>query len=163
MSDTNLLAQTRDAADLYPAIQSALDQIVGHKLFTLMAIDHGRGEAARIYTSHPAEYPVGGRKPLGDMTAWGKIVLQDRQPWIAYDSADIEGAFFDHALIAELGCASCLNVPVIEEDTPGGPRVIGTVNLLHGAGHYAPEHIEKVAPFAALLVQSFQDWADAAG
>lgn len=163
MTDAALLDRLRAAPDLYPALQEAMAEAVGHRLFTLMAIDHARGEAARIHTSHPEEYPVGGRKPLGQMTGWGRIVLEQRQPWIGRDMDDIRFAFFDHALIESLGCASCLNMPVIEAEAPGGARVIGTMNLLHVAGHYTPDHARRLAPFAALLVQPFRDWAAAAG
>ncbi|MDJ0631463.1 MAG: GAF domain-containing protein [Rhodobacter sp.] len=161
MSEKNLLAACRTAPDLYPALDDALDRLIGHKLFTLMAIDWPQGEAARIYTSIPNDYPVGGRKPLGALTEWGKIVLEGRRHWIARTAEDIRGAFFDHELIARLGCASCLNVPVIDAEAPEGPRVIGTVNMLHEAGHYADEHATMVAPFAELLVQPYRDWASA--
>lgn len=163
MTDDDLLARLRTAPDLYPAMQEAMAEVVGHRLFTLMAIDHARGEAARIYTSHPVEYPVGGRKPLGRMTGWGRIVIEARRPWVGYDMDDIRFAFFDHELIASLGCASCLNLPVVDADAPGGPRVIGTMNLLHEANHYAPEDAVRLAPFAELLVQPYRDWAAAAG
>ena len=163
MTDDALLARVAAAPDPYPALQAATAEMVGHKLFTLMAMVHGAGEAARIYTSHPVEYPVGGRKPLGNMTDWGRIVLEQRQPWIAYDMDDIRFAFFDHETIASLGCASCLNMPVIDEDAPGGPRVIGTMNLLDVAGHYAPEHADRLAPFARLLVAPYRDWVAATG
>ncbi|MEJ6393143.1 GAF domain-containing protein [Gymnodinialimonas sp. 2305UL16-5] len=159
MSEADLLATCRAGPDLFPALDQALDHLIGHKLFTLMAIDWPRGEAARIYTNMPDDYPVGGRKPLGALTEWGKIVLEDRQPWIAYSSEDIEGAFFDHELIAQLGCASCLNVPVIDTAATGGARVIGTVNMLHEAGHYNEQHAARTAPFAELLVQPYRDWA----
>jgi hypothetical protein len=162
-SDAALLERCRTAPDLYPTLRDALGEAIGHKLFTLMAIDHARGEAARIFTSHPVEYPVGGRKPLGRMTFWGETVLVQRKPWIGYTAEDIAQAFFDHETIAALGCASCLNVPVIDEEAPGGPRVIGTINLLHDAGWYAPEHAERAAPFAALLVAPYRAWAEAAG
>jgi hypothetical protein len=162
MSDDDLLASCRAAPDLFSALDAALGEAIGHKLFTLMAIDWPRGEAARIYTNMPQDYPVGGRKPLGAMTAWGRIVLEERQPWIAHTAEDIRGAFFDHELIAALGCASCLNVPVVDPDAPDGPRVIGTVNLLHEAGHYEAEDARRTAPFAALLVQPYRDWALAA-
>jgi hypothetical protein len=163
MTDDAILARVKAAPDLYPAMQTAMAEVVGHKLFTLMAIDHARGEAARIYTSHPVEYTVGGRKPLGNMTDWGRIVIEGRQPWIGYDTDDIRFAFFDHELIASLGCASCLNMPVVDEDAPGGPRVIGTMNLLDVAHHYTPDHAVRLAPFAALLVQPYRDWAAQAG
>lgn len=161
--DAALLARCQTAPDLFPALQDAMQQVLGHKLFTLMAIDWDRGEAARIYTSHPVEYPVGGRKPLGGMTDWGRVVLENRQPWIARTAEDIRWAFFDHALIAELGCQSCLNVPVADPDAPGGPRVIGTMNLLHVAHHYDQDGATRAAPFAALLRDPFRAWARATG
>lgn len=161
MSDEDVLAACRAAPDLYQALDHALDRLLGHKLFTLMAIDWTRDEAARIYTNMPQDYPVGGRKPLGALTDWGKIVLEERQPWIAYTAEDIRGAFFDHDLIARLGCASCLNVPVIDQEASGGPRVIGTVNLLHESNHYAPKSAVTAAPFADLLVQPYRNWASA--
>jgi GAF domain-containing protein len=148
------LARCEAATDLYPALDAALGDIVGHRLFTLMAVDHGRGEAARIYSNRPAEYPVGGRKPLGRMTAWGEIVLGQRRPWIGRTAEDIAWAFFDHPLIASLGCASCLNVPVID-----GDRVIGTINLLHAAHWYDEADAAIAAPFADLLIPPFRAWA----
>lgn len=161
MSKEVLLAECEAAPDLYPALEKALGQLIGHKLFTLMAIDWPREEAARIYTNMPDDYPVGGRKPLGALTDWGKIVLEGRQPWIARTAEDIRGAFFDHELIAQLGCESCLNVPVIDTEAQGGPRVIGTMNMLDKEEHYNEEHAILAAPFADLLVQPYRDWANA--
>lgn len=154
MTDAEHLAACRAAPDLYPALQQAMAATVGHRLFTLMAIDWARGEAARIYSSHPVEYPVGGRKPLGQMTDWGRVVLEQRQPWIGRTAEDIRWAFFDHALIASLGCESCVNVPVID-----GERVIGTMNLLDRAHAYDAAAAARAAPFAALLVPAFRAWA----
>lgn len=142
------------ASDMNAALQQALGALVGHRLFTIMAIDPARGEAARIHTSHPDAYPVGGRKALGRMTGWGAHVLQGRQPWIGRNAADIEWAFFDHQTIAALGCASCLNVPVLD-----GDAVLGTINLLHRAGWYEDRHAAIAAPFAALLVPALRAWA----
>ena len=159
MTEAALLAACRTAPDLYPALEDALGRLIGHRLFTLMAIDWPRGEAARIYTNEPHAYPVGGRKPLGAMTAWGEIVLEGRRPWIGSTAEDIRGAFFDHETIAALGCASCLNVPVVDPEAADGPRVIGTVNMLHEAGHYREADAERAAPFADLLVQPYRDWA----
>ena len=148
------LARCKAAADLYPALDAALGEVIGHKLFTLMTVDPRRQEAARIYSNRPAEYPVGGRKPLGRMTGWGEVVLGQQRPWIGYDAADIAWAFFDHELIASLGCASCVNVPVVD-----GGEVLGTVNMLHEAGFYTEADAARAAPFAALLVPSFRAWA----
>ena len=159
MSEADLLVACRTAPELFPALDKALGQLIGHKLFTLMAIDWPRGEAARIYSNRPSDYPVGGRKPLGALTEWGKIVLEGRQPWIAYSADEIRGAFFDHELISALGCASCLNMPVIDTEAEFGPRVIGTLNMLHEAGHFQMKHTRVAAPFVELLIQPYRDWA----
>jgi hypothetical protein len=148
--------QCSTASDLYPALEQAMGEAVGHKLFTCMAIDHGAGEAARLYTNRPDDYPVGGRKPLGRMTGWGEWVLDGCRPWIGRNAKDIAWAFFDHETIASLGCASCLNLPVID-----GGRVIGTVNLLHEAGFYDEASIAAAAPFAPLLVAPYRAFAGA--
>lgn len=161
MSDRDLLDACRNTRDLYPMLDEALDRVIGHKLFTLMAIDWPRGEAARIYTNKPDDYPIGGRKPLGALTDWGKTVLEDRQPWIARTAKDIRDAFYDYETIARLGCESCLNVPVIDEATPDGARVIGTVNMLHEAGYFKQAHIRAAQPYVELLVQPFRTWASA--
>jgi hypothetical protein len=150
----DLVAQAGTAPDLYPALDAAMAEAVGHRLFTLMAIDHEAGEAARLYTNRPDDYPVGGRKPLGRMTGWGEVVLGQHRPWIGHTAEDIQWAFFDHELIASLGCASCLNLPVID-----GGRVIGTVNLLHEAGFYDEASIAAAAPFAPLPVAPYRAFA----
>ena len=153
-----LLKEVAAAPDLSAALDGALKEVVGHRLFTLMAIDWDKGEAARTYSSNPEAYPVKGRKPLGAMTAWGAHVLEGKQAWIGRDAGDIRGAFFDHETIAALGCASCLNVPVIDQG-----RVIGTANLLHEAHWYDPADVDRVTPFAALLLPSFRRFAETAG
>lgn len=163
MTEESLVEACRRAEEPFPAIQEALGTLVGHRLFTLMAIDWASEEAARIYTSHPAEYPVGGRKPLGTLTDWGRVVLEGQQPWIGNTAEDIRGAFFDYELIFSLGCEACMNVPVIDNAGAGETRVIGTINLLHKAGHFHREHVTLTEPFAALLLQPFRDWALAGG
>ena len=150
-----LLEGCRAAPDLFPALQDAMAEAVGFRLFTLMTIDWQAGEAARVWSNMPEDYPVKGRKPLGEMTGWGRHVLDGRQPWIGRTAEDIRWAFFDHALIARLGCESCLNQPVID-----GDRVIGTVNMLHEAGWYDEGDAAVAAPFAALLVPAFRAWAE---
>jgi len=153
-----LLDEAAGSADLYPALEAALQEVVGHKLFTVMAIDWDAGEAARVFSNQPEAYPVKGRKPLGAMTDWGAHVLEGRQAWIGRNAEDIRGAFFDHETIASLGCASCLNVPAIDDG-----RVIGTLNLLHEADWYEDADADRAAPFAALALPRLRAFAKTAG
>lgn len=151
--DTARLNALRHAPDMFAALDRVMAEVIGHKLFTLMVIDRDANEAARVYSSDPDAYAVKGRKPLGDLTEWGAQVIDRGEPYIGYDAADIRSVFFDHETIAALGCASVLNMPVFADG-----RVIGTMNLLHEARWYRPEHAQRCAPYAALLTQPYLDW-----
>lgn len=155
MTDVQHLAAACDPTP--EAVGEALRRLVGWRLYTVMALDPARGEAARVHTSHPDAYPVDGRKPLGALTEWGAHVIEGRRSWIGRDLDDLRRAFPDHETIASLGCASCLNVPVIEDEV-----VLGTVNLLHEARWYEVRHADAVAPFAALLRKPLKQWAEGA-
>lgn len=146
-----LLAEARAAAALpnqplalYRALDRALGQAVGHKLFTIMVL-HPDGTAERIYSNQPVVYPVAGRKIM-TATPWGEYVLKGKRPYLGRTPADIRWAFYDHELIAKLGCGSVINLLVMQ-----GDAIVGTVNLLHEALWYDERDLEIGAPFAALL------------
>ena len=134
---------------LLGALDAALGAVLGHKLFTLMRYHERTGESERIYTTHRREYPVGGRKPLNP-TAWTEQVLRRQQPYLGRTPADVQTVFFDHALIASLGCGSVLNVPVIWDG-----RVLGTINLLHEANWYEESDAPVGLLFAALAIPAY--------
>ncbi len=134
---------------LYRALERALGTAIGHKLFTLLYVAPDRTRVKRAYSSDPTAYPVGGFKPMGP-TPWGAQVIDGLTPYIGRNAADIKWAFFDHALIASLGLESALNIPVVYDR-----RCLGTMNLLHVAGHYGEHHAAMAAPYAALLVGPF--------
>ena len=110
-----------------PPWTRALGAVIGHRLFTVLRYHADSRESERCYTNQPAAYPVGGRKPFND-SAWSRQVFGERRPYIGNTAEDIRTVFFDHALIASLGCDSVLNVPVVHDG-----RVLGTLNLLHEA------------------------------
>jgi len=153
MTDADRLRAVQSAPDLHAALDRQMDDIIGHKLFTLMVIDRKTNEAARVYSSNPEAYPVKGRKTLGSLGAWGTQVVEQGLPYIGTTAEDIRSVFPDHEIIAGLGCASVLNVPVFKQDT-----VVGTMNLLHEAHWYRPEHATRCAPFAAILEPGFTAW-----
>ena len=134
---------------LFSALDAALGAILGHRLFTLMRYDAASGDSERVYTTHPAQYPVGGRKPLNP-TPWTEQVLRRRQPYLGRTFADVRAVFFDHALIASLGCGSVLNVPVAWDG-----RSLGTINLLHEEGWYDAGDAGLGLLFAALAVPAY--------
>jgi hypothetical protein len=148
------VAQALAGADLpgrgFAALDSSMAATIGHKLFTVLLFHPSTGESERFYTNQPKAYPVGGRKPL-NQTFWTKQVLEGKRPYIGYTAEDIKAVFFDHALIASLGCDSVLNLPVVH-----GGRVLGTVNLLHEARWYGEGDLPLGRAFAALAIPLLQ-------
>jgi GAF domain-containing protein len=122
---------------------------IGHKLFTCLLHHPAARESERRYTNQPAAYPVGGRKPVPD-SAWARRLFVEREPYIGYTADDIREVFFDHALIASLGCASVLNVPVVHDG-----RTLGVLNLLHEARWYDEADAPLAQVFAALAAPAF--------
>lgn len=130
----------------FHALDAALAAAPGHILFTILAHDLDAQQSERVYSNHPAEYPVDGRKPVTD-TAWMRRVVLKGEPWIGHDAHAIRGAFFDHATILALGCESVLNMPIRWRG-----ETVATVNLLHRAGHYNEAQLPHVALLAHLAL-----------
>ncbi len=129
----------------FAALDRACAAVIGHKLFTVLRHHADSGESERLYTNQPVAYPVGGRKALNP-TPWARQVIEEHRPYLGRTAADIRTVFFDHELIASLGCASVLNLPVVF-----GGRVLGTVNLLHEEQWYAESDIPVGLVFAAMI------------
>lgn len=134
---------------LYRGIDEALGELVGHKLFTILYTSPDAQQVIRLYSNQPGAYPVSGAKKMGP-TPWGDLVIKRGQPYIGNTADDIKWAFFDHELIASLGCDSVLNIPVVIEG-----QTLGTLNLLHQAGWYEDRHVAIATPFAYLLAPLF--------
>lgn len=130
--ETELAAATApDTA--FAALHRLADALVGARLFTVMTIDAEAGLARRAYTSHPEDYPATGTKPI-EQNAWYRVVSVEGRPFVANTIEEIAEVFPDHSVIASLGCASVINLPVILAG-----RFAGTINLLDAAGHFTPE------------------------
>jgi hypothetical protein len=131
------------------ALDAAMSATIGHKLFTCLLHRPAARESERRYTNQPGAYPVGGRKPVPE-SAWAQRLFVEHDPYIGHTADDIREVFFDHALIASLGCASVLNVPVVH-----GGRTLGVLNLLHEARWYDEGDAPLAQVFAALAVPAF--------
>lgn len=118
---------------------------LGTRLFTVTRLEEERALFARVYTSHPVEYPVSGTKPM-ERDGWYDTTIAGRRTFVANTPPEFATYFFDHALIVSLGLGSCINVPVVD-----GDRVLGTVNILAEAGHFTPE---RLAAYEALVAQA---------
>ena len=129
-------------------------ELLGHRLFTILAFRAAAGEVERMYSSRPAEYPLLGRKKMGP-TPWGDVVLKGGKPWFGAAADDIRWAFPDHELILSLGCETILNAPVRFDG-----RTLGVISVLDGPGAYGESDLALVtfmAPhLAAALLLSDQ-------
>jgi hypothetical protein len=131
---------------LFAALDEALKSAIGHKLFTILTYDDDSGEAARIYSNLPGPYPAGGRKRLAP-GPWTEAVLDRGEAYIGRTQDDLRTVFSDHELIASLGCASVLNMPVRWRG-----RTFGSLNLLHEACWYGEDDVAACLPFAQLAL-----------
>jgi hypothetical protein len=140
------MARPGQPAATFAALETATNIVLGHRLFTILKYHAASGESERVWTNQPAAYPVAGRKALNP-TFWSRHVLEERRAYVGRTAVDIRAVFFDHELIASLGCASVLNVPVVWD-----ARVFGTINLLHEAEWYDESDATLGFAFAALAV-----------
>jgi len=144
------MARPGHPAATFAALEAAMNVVLGHRLFTILKYHPDSGESERVWTNQPAAYPVAGRKALNP-TFWSRQVLEERRPYVGRTAADIRAVFFDHELIASLGCASVLNVPVVWD-----ARILGTINLLHEAEWYDESDATLGFAFAALAVPALR-------
>lgn len=131
-------------AVLYAAIDTLVQQVIGHRLLTLMRVHEATDEVERVYSSNTAAYPVGGRK-VKRGTPWSRAVLDRGEVFVARNAAEVQDAFADHALIFSLGIGSIMNVPIA-----WAGRRLGTMNVSHEAGWFTAddEHAGRlIAPF----------------
>jgi hypothetical protein len=118
-------------------VSAAAAALLGHRLCTVMRHDAALGRNRRVFSSDPANWPVGGWKAVSD-TAWSRALLAEGRPWLCRDEAEIAATFPDHALILSRGLGSSLNLPIRR-----GGATLGALNLLHVAGHFAEEHADR--------------------
>jgi hypothetical protein len=132
------LARVEASETPWAALQTLVQRIVGARLFTVMAVDLDAKLASRLYTNMPDAYPVSGTKPIA-FTPWFEQVVLGKKMFVMNTIEDISQHFFDHELIASLGCGSSVNLPVVVHG-----RVLGTVNMLNPAGYFTPGKIALV-------------------
>ncbi len=137
--------------------QAAAAALLGHRLFTALFVVLGGAEAERVHSSDPDAYPLTGRKRMGP-TPWGDHVLRQGHAWRGSTAEDIRSAFPDPALIASLGCAASINIPVREAG-----EVIGTLNIHDAAGAYAAADVAVTQVIAGFLPGALRRAASLAG
>ena len=132
------ISEARGAEQAYMALQELVQDTVGAKLFTVMAVDMEHDVSRRAYSSDPVNYPTSGTKPI-NYGPWFDTVHTQRSYFVANTIEDIAKVLFDHELIDALGCQSIVNMPVII-----GGTLIAVVNMLNIGGHYTPERLQLI-------------------
>jgi GAF domain-containing protein len=127
-------------------LDRGLQDVFGHKLFTVLAYDASSGLLGRVYSTQQQINPVGGRKRV-TRSAWTKQVLEDGRIFRGATREDIKSVFSDYKVLWSIGCESVLNIPIRKQGI-----VMGSLNLLDGAGHYDEARIELAYIFAQLAV-----------
>jgi hypothetical protein len=137
------IAQAAQPRACWAALQDLVSTIVGFRLFTVMTVDMVKEEACRAYTSHPAEYPVSGTKPI-HYDAWFDIVHRQQKLFIANTIADIAKVFPDHEKIGAMDCGSVVNLPVVINGT-----LAATINMLHEEHYYTDTRVALIEKYLA--------------
>ena len=147
---TQALGATDGLAPVFAAAADAFQAEVGFRLLTVSSLEADAGAEAtmvRAWSSCPAVFPVGGRKPVDNANAaWAETIMRDRRPLVCEDPAALRRFFFDHADLASLDCGSGINLPVVLDG-----RVIGVVNVFHRPHWFTQERIANAQAVLALM------------
>ena len=135
-----------DPHAIWHRADAVFDAAIWHRLFTVLVHHAEQGAVVRAYSSQPKAYPVQGSKPIG-ATPWGERVPRQGRPFVGRDAAALRWAFPDHPAILGMGLGSAINLPVRLAG-----RTLGTINLLHQAGHHNEDQVEAGLILAGLLV-----------
>ena len=133
---------------IFQDVSTRLKASVGHTLFTVShALPSGK-EVERIFTSMPAEYPNGGRKPMVH-TEWNDVMAAGKC-FVASEPAQFGPHFQDLDTIVSLGFGAVINIPVIHQG-----RMLGSLNLLDKKGAYRGDVLPACYAVVALAVEGF--------
>ena len=128
-------------------VHAEIEREVGVILFTVLRFTHGGTRMERVYSSHPAEYPVGDTKEVATEVSpdWIALSRDAGTPYFGASPDDLERVFTNAGLVRSLGCGSVLNVPL---RNPIG-AAWGTANLCAAEGTYTPERIYRALEIIA--------------
>lgn len=149
------LHRNEPADSFWKKLDGELQDIFGHKLFTVLAYDVSSRLLCRVYSTQLDINPVGGIKRVTD-SRWTRHVLEEGKVFRGETREDIKAVFSDYEVLWSIGCESVLNIPVVKRG-----MVVGSLNLLSGAGHYNEARIELAYVFAQLAVSPLEACRDA--
>lgn len=150
-----------EQASAWAELHDRIEREVGVILFTVLAFTRGGSRMERIYSSHPAEYPVGGWKDVATDVSpeWIAVSRDSASTFLAATPAELRTIFADFETIASLGVGSILNVPLRRADGTNW----ATVNLCGAEGTYTPKRIALAERLIQDLAPAARDTADSEG
>lgn len=148
------LSMKGDRRKVYKAVEKLAKETCGWTMFTILKYVEKDKEVARVHTSNPRKYPVGGRKPI-DPASHNQRKLEKGEVFVAPNKAEIKRAYFDYELIYSLGITAILNAPI----TANGRR-LGTLALSGVQGMYGKKEVERSKVLAGLLVPAMMAEVD---
>lgn len=132
------VAEKGSSEQIFAQLDRLVQSEIGATIFSCSTFDPATRRARRVYTNQPAAYPLSGLKDIVP-SRWTETVLDGGEIFVANTIEEIAQVFPDHELIADLGCASVVNVPIKLAGS-----ILGTINLLDAAGHYNQARVGKI-------------------
>lgn len=129
------VAAATSEEEAFAALYKLSNTLMPVRLWTVMSVDLDAGVARRAYSNMPDTYPTSGTKPITH-NDWFDVVQGRRESFVANTLAEIAAVFPDHELIASLGCASVMNLPIFDDGA-----LVATVNLLDEEHHFTDERV----------------------
>lgn len=121
----------------YRALHALANEIVGARLFTILALDYDAGVMRRLYSDHKDLYPVPAADAIGD-TVWEQTIIGKREALVLNSAEALKAVLPEYPSLEALGHKSMLNLPIVVWGTS-----IGTLNMLNVEGHFTPERVAK--------------------
>ena len=151
------VTETDQPATALAALDKALDQAFGHKLFTVLVVNLEANENQRYYSSRPMEYPVGGAKTIVHEGIVARRVIQAGECHINRNFEDIKSRLLRSradpvARLRELDQrAGALERADLRHAQPAAPR-----RVVHRSRHSGPDGVrgDRDADHAAHRAQS---------
>lgn len=143
-----------DTAEAVNSLYREIKDKIGTRLFTILAFRADGTEMERTFSSHPAQYPVGGRKNVAADVAqdWLSACLTEQVPFFGRTQKDVERIFKDFELIRSLGCGSIINVPIVD-----GGTTKAALNILDAEGAYTDQEVLTAVEIAKRYKESVLD------
>ncbi|GAB5504873.1 MAG: GAF domain-containing protein [Rhizobiaceae bacterium] len=148
-SDYVGIAETGPTDRLFASLEDMFQREIGAIIFTCSTFNLATRQAKRIHTNQPDAYPLSGLKDV-ETSRWTETVLDRGETFVANTIDEIAQVFPDHGLIAELGCGSVINIPVLL-----GGKTLGTVNLLHEDGYFSADRVERARDHRSAAIIAF--------